>query len=231
MNDHPARELHDDGTTEVEGDDVLYVIEDDPPAVRPRWYCHEYPPGFDDVDEAVAWALSRASTVVVRTLSPDFYWTGAPPAARGDDDVQMRPWPPPASERARIDATYAEAVLTAAAEADARTAYKQARNAWLAEHASEHVGSEPTHACLIEVPGGGSIAFEEWESGAVCGAQATNGGPVAFGSASDVIATTSGRQAADPWVVAATAALDHERNWRSLGRRSILDVRIGTTEM
>lgn len=227
MSDHRAPGLADEATT-VEGEDVLYVIEDDPPAVRPRWYCHEYPPGFDDVDEAVVWALSRARTVIVRTLAPDFYWAGAPP---GGDDVEMRPWPPPASERARIDADYADAIRTAAADEHARIEYEHARDTWLAEHASQHAGTEPTHSCFIDVPGGGSIDFEEWESGAVCGARATGGGAIAFGTAADVIARTSGRSASDPWVAAVVAALAHERTWRSLGRRSILDVRTGSGEM
>jgi hypothetical protein len=228
MSDHPAPEVADG---EMTAEDVLYVIEDDPPAVRPRWYCHEYPPGFDDVDEAVAWALSRARTVIVRTLAPDFYWAGAPPRDRGDGDVETRPWPPSASERAKIDAAYAEAVRGAAADDQARIEYEQARDTWLAEHASQHAGTEPTHACLIDVPGGGSIAFEEWESGAVCGARATNGGPIAFGAAANVVASTSGLSDSDPWVAAVVAALDHERTWRSLGRRSILDVRVGAGEM
>jgi hypothetical protein len=223
-----APELADHETT---AEDVLYVIEDDPPAVRPRWYCHEYPPGFDDVDEAVAWALSRARTVIVRTLAPDFYWAGAPPVDHGDGDVEMRPWPPPATERAQIDAAYADAIRAVTADEHARIEYEHARDTWLAEHASHHAGPGPTHSCFIDVPGGGSIDFEEWESGAVCGARATNGGTFAFGPAADVIAGTSGRSASDPWVAAVVAALAHERTWRSLGRRSILDVRIGSGEM
>jgi hypothetical protein len=228
MSDYRAPELADDETT---AEEVLYVIEDDPPAVRPRWYCHEYPPGFDDVDKAVAWALSRARTVIVRTLAPDFYWAGAAPVDLGDGDVEMRPWPPPATERARIDAAYADAIRAAAADEHARIEYEHARDTWLAEHASQHAGTEPTHSCFIDVPGGGSIDFEEWDSGAVCGARATNGGTIAFGTDSDVIARTTGRSASDPWVAAVVSALGHERTWRSLGRRRILDVRIGSGEM
>ena len=229
MSDHRAPELADEATT-AEAEDVLYVIEDDPPAMRPRWYCHEYPPGFDDVDEAVTWALSRARTVIVRTLAPDFYWAGTPPLDRGDG-IEMRPWPPSAGERTQIDAAYADAVRAVAADEHARTQYERARDSWLTEHASQHSGREPTHSCFIEVPGGALIDFEEWESGAVCGGRATNGGPIAFGAAADVIARTSGRSASDPWVAAVVAALGHERTWRSLGRRSMLDVRIGTGEM
>ena len=198
MNEHPARELHDEGTTEVEAD-VLYVIEDDPPALRPRWYCHEYPPA------------SMPSTTPSRGFFPGLVpWscghslrTSTGPARNPVNaemaKVQMRPWPPPANERAQIDAIYAGAVLakqlpkTTREVLTSRLGMRGLQNT----RASTPAQSRRIRVS-IEVPGGGAVDFEEWESGAVCSGRATNSGPIAFGAAPDVIATTSGRHPAAP---------------------------------
>jgi hypothetical protein len=52
---------------------TFWVLEDSPPATRPRWFCHwdgADAPGFESVEEAVACGLSRAVSVIVRNPFP-----------------------------------------------------------------------------------------------------------------------------------------------------------------
>jgi hypothetical protein len=204
-----------------EGRDTLYIIEDEPPADRPRWYCHEHPHGFDDIDEAVAWALSHA-------LGQVFYYAGEVPS--DPEDADARPWPPPQAERADIDAAYQRAVASAAKEEEDRLAYLEARDAWLMRTVPELVGSEPDHRSYIEMPDGASIELEEFAGGSLCSGRRIGSGPVAFGSPADVLAGTTGCTKADPWLLAVVAALARERTWRA-GRRQHLEVRFGSGEL
>jgi hypothetical protein len=44
---------------------TLFVLEDDPPPTRPRWFCHwdgASAPGFENLEDAVSWGLRRART-------------------------------------------------------------------------------------------------------------------------------------------------------------------------
>jgi len=131
---------------------TLYVLEDDPPATRPRWYCHwdgGSAPGFENLEDAVSWGLTRARTVVVRTLGTVFYWAGDRPSDWEDDDLEgpLRAWPPSATERRAIDAAYEAAVAADRADSEARAAYEDARLSWLRERVPELAGREPAHQC------------------------------------------------------------------------------------
>jgi hypothetical protein len=217
------------GPSVGQGSDTLYILEDDPPADWPRWYCHEHPHGFDDVDEAIAWALSLARTAIVRTLEPVFYYAGEVPSdPEAAEDA--RPWPPSRAERAEIDAAYQRAVESAAKGEDAWLEYVYARDAWLAGAAPELAGTEPEHRCFIETPDGASIELEEFADGSLCSGRRLSSGPVAFGSAADVLAGTSGRPESDQWLVAVLAAREQERAWPD-GRRQHLEVRVGSGEL
>jgi hypothetical protein len=84
---------------------TLFVLEEQPPTTRLRWYCHwdgESAPGFDSVEEAVIWGLERASGVIVRTVDCVFYLAGRRPADWGAD-LDLRAWPPEQAERDLID--------------------------------------------------------------------------------------------------------------------------------
>jgi hypothetical protein len=61
----------------------VFVLEEYPPSDRARWYCHGSgiaDRSFDSVDEAVAWGLDQARSVVVRTFDSVFYGAGERPA-------------------------------------------------------------------------------------------------------------------------------------------------------
>jgi hypothetical protein len=188
---------------------TLYVLEDDPPGTRPRWYCHwdgASAPGFENLDDAVSWGLERARTVVVRTLSTAFYWAGDRPSDWGDDDLEgpLRAWPPSAAERRAIDTAYEAAVAAEQAESAARAAYEDARMSWLREHAPEFAGRESAHECSIELPGEErSIEFEEFDlAGAVCGARCQGTGTYGFGAADQALAAATALAADDRWIAA-----------------------------
>jgi hypothetical protein len=208
--------------------DFVYIVEHE--GRGSRWYCGEYAPGFDALDEAAAWGLAHARTVVVRTLAAHRYWAGDPPSE--EDQDAMKHWPPSAMERQEIDAAYDAALQEIAAWEAARNTYLESREEWLRANFSEHAGTEPGHSCWIDLPGEdeGSIQFEEFVPSAVCAAW-RHDGPIAFGTAPEVIAATSGRPETDPWVRAVCAALERERSWAGLARRGSLDVRIGHGEM
>jgi hypothetical protein len=176
--------------------DTYYIVEDDPPGDRPRWYCHEHPHGFDDVDEAVAWALFHARTAIVRTLGRAFYYAGDAPSD-WDDAAGIRPWPPSPAERAAIEAAYARALEAGAREEEAWLEYLLARDAWLTSTAPELTAKEPEHRSLIESPDGVSIEFEEFDGGSRCCGRQLPFGPVAFGSAAEVVAGTKGLPTSD----------------------------------
>lgn len=209
--------------------DTLYVVEDDPPPSRPRWYCAEYPRGFDDVDEAVAWVLTQARTAIVRTVGGVFYYAGEAPSDPSDVK-EMRAWPPSAADRAEIDAVYEQEWQHAQEHESAWERHVALRDEWLGEVASHFLGSEPAHRSSIETPDGGSIEFEEYEGSVLCSAWYRTTRVSAFGRDAEVIAKTSGREVSDPWVEAVTAALARERTWPS-GRRGDLEVRFGAGEM
>ena len=83
---------------------TLYVLEDDPPPMRPRWFCYRdgaRAPGLENLDVAVSWGLERARMVIVRTLGTVFYWAGDRPSDGADYDLEggLRAWPPSAEER------------------------------------------------------------------------------------------------------------------------------------
>jgi hypothetical protein len=217
---------------------TLYVLEDDPPPTRSRWFCHwdgAPAPGFEDLEDAVSWGLERARTVIVRTLGTVFYWAGDRPSDWGDHDLEgeLHAWPPSAAERRAIDAAYAAAVEAERAESAARDAYEYARLSWLLEHAPGLAESEPAHECLIQLPGDEQwIEFEELDpGGAVCGARRQGAGTYGFGSAGQALAAASGLAADDRWVAAVGAALARERTWTRTGRRSMLVVKEASGEM
>jgi len=217
---------------------TLFVLEDDPPPTRPRWFCHwdgADAPGFENLDDAVSWGLKRARTVVVRTLGGAFYWAGDRPSDWADYDLEggRRAWPPSAAERRAIDAAYEAAVAAARADSAARDAYEYARLSWFLEHAPELAEREPAHECVIQLPGDGQwIEFEELDpSGAVCGARGQGTGMYGFGSAGQALAAASGLAADDRWVAAVGAALARERTWMRTGRRWMLLVKEASGEM
>ncbi len=217
---------------------TLFVLEDDPPPTRPRWFCHwdgASAPGFESLDEAVSWGLERARTVIVRTLGSVFYCAGDRPSDGGDYDREggLRGWPPSAAERRAIDAAYEAAFAAARADSAARDAYEYARLGWLLEHAPELAECEPAHECVVALPDDDQwIEFEEFDPGStVCGARCQGAGPHGFGSAAQALAAASGRAADDRWVTAVCAALARERTWRRRGRRSMLVVKQASGEM
>jgi hypothetical protein len=211
---------------------TLFVLEEDPPSDRARWYCHvdgEDAPGFDSADEAVEWGLRHARGVVVRTVSALFYLAGEAPDdwAPGTD---YRPWPPSAEGRAQIDADY-EAACVAGAEEEARWRdYEAVRDAWLVERGLPSI-AQPLHACSISLADADDVVwFEEFDpAGAHCGAS-TCGGRQAFGTTRAVLAGITNRRGDNPWVEAAVAAIERERAWDD-GRRSSLEVYEATGEM
>ncbi len=217
---------------------TLYVLEDDPPATRPRWYCHwdgGSAPGFEIVEDAVSWGLKRARTVVVCTLGTVFYWAGDRPADWGDYDLEGPPrtWPPSAGERRAIDTAYAAAVAADRADSEARAAYEDARLSWLVEHVPELARDEPAHECLIELPRDErSIEFEELDLvGAVCGARCQGTGAYGFGTADQALAAAGAPAVDGRWIAAVGAALARERTWTHSGRRSMLVVKEASGEM
>jgi hypothetical protein len=207
--------------------DVVFVIEDDPPGLRRRWWSDGSQ--FDDVDAAVEWGLRRASMVVVRTLGSERFWAGVDPG-NAPDAMNARPWPPPAAERRRIDDEYAAALAAAQASERFAAQYRQRADQWVAEHAPRFRDMAPAYSCTITLPGDGdnSVAFEELTpDGEICGAHHSIEPLMGFGVARVALARASGLDTDDPWIIAATAALarEHDRGWRS--RRMMLQVQRG----
>lgn len=206
---------------------TFFVLEEEPP--RRRWYCHwdgADAPGFDSVDDAVAWGLQRARGVVVRTIGTVFYLVGDAPDDR-DPGTGYRPWPPSAIERRQIDLDYQAACEATAEEEAVWAAYEAARDAWLSDRRSSGQGSV-VHECSIALPGSAeAIWFEEFDAaGERCGVGSRDGRFI-FGSAVEVLSSVVGRSPNDAWVRAVVAALERERSW-SDNRRSSLDVYIGS---
>ena len=211
---------------------TLYVLEEPPPASRPRWYCHwdgRAAPGFDDVDEAVAWGLERAGRVVVRTLASVFYVAGE---RLGDDEPDARQWPPPPVERRAIDGAYREAVAAAELEHLRRQEYEYEPLNWLIDHTSV-ASEEPVFAASIELPDGcGNIELEEFATdGSICGARRTGGDSCAFGSTTYVLGEVTGRVNDDPWFLALLQVLGREQALEAPYRRTSLVVQSGRGEM
>src|SRR5437867_4859656 len=75
---------------------TFFVLENDP-AAGPRWFCHldgVVVPGLATLDEAIAWGVAHARTVIVRTLEKALYWAGARPLRWVESGTDLRPWPP-----------------------------------------------------------------------------------------------------------------------------------------
>jgi hypothetical protein len=197
---------------------VLYVLEDQPPATRPRWYCHGLP-GFDDIDDAVTAGLAHAQTVIVRTLGGTRYWAGVDPR----DGTAARPWPPSRSAREAIDAEYARRVAEERRVQEYAEAFARARDGWLVARAPELVGGAVAYECLVvrtmeEVR---SIVFQELDAdGAVCAAH-DQFEAMGFGSVRTALAGAAGCPDDDPWVLAVDRVLARERSrggaWRRIG--------------
>jgi hypothetical protein len=103
---------------EEEFDRTIFIMETGPgpPAGRPRWYCYQHEPGFDDPDEGVAWALTQTDLVMVRPMNGPYYWAGTEPTEWDAESVgePLRSWPPSDEERRRWDTDYAQASETLA---------------------------------------------------------------------------------------------------------------------
>jgi hypothetical protein len=223
-----------EGTNDAGPWGTVYVLEDPPPATRPRWYVHwegDEGPGFDDVDRAVEWGLARARSVVVRTLDTVFYWAGERP--EDYEEGEILPWPPSERERRRIDVAYEAALAAELGEQDSRATYERERREWLGSHAPAFASRDPMHTCIVLLPESEDvIELEEFDAeGVLCGARRYGGGQTAFGRTDEVVATVSRRAIDDPWVSAVCAALTRERTWTSTGRRSMLLVKKGEGEM
>lgn len=228
--------VSDPGSAADKPEGTFYVLEDEPTPTRPRWYCHwdgREAPGFGTPEEAVAWGLIRARTVIVRTLDTVFYWAGERPS--GWDD-ELRPWPPSAAERRQIDADYNSALNDAHERKQARGRYEIEREQWLAANTSASAGRGPAHTCFVLLPKGHDtgpedIELEEFASNGVCSGYHPASRRSAFGTDGEVIASLSGRGLDDPWVRAVCSALARERRWTSIGRRSMLLVKQGVGVM
>jgi len=78
-------------------------------------------------------------------------------------------------------------------------------------YAPDLLGRPPAYECEIELPGGDSISFEEFDPAArACGAS-TERQTYVFGPAASVLATAAGLPADHAWVIRVCAALDRER--------------------
>ena len=213
------------------------MIEDPPPATRPRWYCHwdgAEARGFECVDEAVAWGLARALTVIVRTLDGSVYFAGERPSDWHASDPDLRQWPSSVTELQLIDTKYEVAVAEADANATARRVYERERGEWLRVRFPRLANHQPVHECLILLPGQGDacLEFEELDvAGAIAGAREIGGSRRGFGHPEDVIASVTSRPVNDPWVSAVCAALARERSWLGGGRRPMLLVKLGEGTM
>jgi len=211
---------------------TFYVLEDDPPADRPRWYCHldgRDSGGFDDVDEAVRWGLEHAAGVVVRTLSGLYFVAGDPADGRFSNG---RSWPSSSGERSEIDRVYAEAVTAAEEEIEARRNYEEARANWMSTSSHAPIDEDALHSLGIVVDKNSKfVHFDELSAdGTICGARLTGTRTQAFGDPEQVLAAVLSRSADDPWIRAVLGALDRERVWDE-GRRNTLEVILGRGEM
>jgi hypothetical protein len=214
---------------------VVYLLER---AVvgQPRWFCNGGGPAttfFDTPDEGVDWALSRASTVFVRSVGDHVYRADRGPLSSvvGRNE---RSWPPtPAQLRREIESDYAAEVKRKHDWRIAEAAYVVERDAWLAERAPFLVGVDPQRGCVVAIPGGdgrGGIHIDEFDSEArMCGARSHGWGPNAFGSLRDVVAKAAGLPADDPWVSAVVVALDRDRSLQL--QRAFLEVERGDGEL
>ncbi len=216
------------GATLVRPQETIYIIEDDPPPTRPRWFCAEHPAGFGDIDEGIRWALDQAPTVIIRTVGNAFYWAGERPS--DPSDAHTLPWPTSAAERAEIDAAYERAWKAAEEHEAAWERHEALRDEWLAENAPNFVGRGPNHRTHISAPDAGTIDLEEYGGGRLCSAWHHETWRSAFGTSVEVVSRTCGVDVSDPWVQAVGAALTRERAWPS-GRRHDLDVRKGSGEL
>jgi hypothetical protein len=215
---------------------IFYVVEREPEEGISRWYCHwdgETSPEFSLVDDAVAWGLDRAETVLVRTLQFGFYWAGVPPEespSQGD----LHAWPPDPHERQLIDSTYRAALMVHEEDSAARNRYLVDCERWLAHRAPGVFSSGPIHRCLIALPYEQQdlLELEEFDiKGLVCGARRQRSTVYAFGTTDVAIGTAAGLPLVNEWVQAVCRALDRDRRSPRIGRRATLDVQVGRGEM
>lgn len=111
-----------------------------------------------------------------------------------------------------------------------REARDRARAEFLAAQAPDLAWRPPCYSGEIDLPGGGSFGFEEFDpDGRLCGA-ISGDRPYALGAAAGVIAAMAGLTAGDEWVQRVVAVLARERaaagpdGWR----RPMLTVKRGS---
>jgi len=182
---------------------TFWVLEDPPPATRPRWFCHwngADAPGFENVNDAVTWGLCRAVTVMIRTVGGTFYFAGERPSDWEESDPELRPWPPSTAELQQIDVDYEEALAAEKSEAVAREVYEREREDWLRLHHPELAGRGPAHTSLLVLAWerDAHIEFEELDpTGAIAGAREPADGRTARRTSSPQSA--AGRSATPGW--------------------------------
>jgi hypothetical protein len=230
--DGPTLYVYEDDPLDAIADQAFDDGADDDWRLPPRWHADlDGGPArvFRDPERAVAWGLTHAVTVIVRTLGA-VYVAGAEPRSGGWSAEELRPWPPKAGERAAIDVAYAERLAELARERDLRRAYERQRDAWLA------TGAAPARAiayrCWLPLPGDDRmVELEELAAdGSVCGARLQRSDALGFGTLAQAVASTIGRTESDPWVAAVCAALAREHRGE-VPRRQRLDVFLGDGEL
>jgi hypothetical protein len=192
-------------------------------------------PAISTPEEAVEWGRDRVGIVLIRSLAGLNYFSGSAHDAQefsGSDT--LRPWPPSEAEWVKIESAYREAFIAGRREQTARAGYRSKRDLWLIANAPQLAGRDGAHRCLLAVPGEEKLHIELEELdpiGSICGARLQNSLDVAFGTLKEAIAAASGRTTHDPWVLATSKALEHERNWLWTGRRHVLEVHEASGEL
>lgn len=215
----------------------LQVLECPPPA-RARWSCTlagEPVPAISTPEEAVEWGRDRVGIVLIRSLAGLNYFSGSAHDAQefsGSDT--LRPWPPSEAEWVKIESAYREAFIAGRREQTARAGYRSKRDLWLIANAPQLAGRDGAHRCLLAGAGRGEAPHR------ARGARpdrldlrsSTAEQPrCRVRHAKEAIAAASGRTTHDPWVLATSKALEHERNWLWTGRRHVLEVHEASGEL
>jgi hypothetical protein len=73
---------------------TFWVKEEDPPT-WPPWACEGR--NFETPEEALAWALPLARTVMIQTLTGSVYYAGERPS-EFERSADAPPWPPPSED-------------------------------------------------------------------------------------------------------------------------------------
>jgi hypothetical protein len=210
--------------------DEAWVIEDDPPPERPRWYCEGK--SFDTPEDAVARALTRGRSVLVRTVGGRIFWARELPATWDNErDGEARPWPPTPSERQQIDDEYAAKLRQAEEDEQAREEYEYARLAWLIDNHPD-APSEPVREYYVEIPDSDEcFVLEQLTDGGLYGACRVRSRVQAFGDLNVVAAAVTDRTLDDAWVTALCAAVERGLGWVGMTPRWQLEVNLGDGEM